>query len=68
MRFLTKFEQPIFEAPRGMAQFLLAANLAAFGFCFAQSAPGDIAPDILQRYGAISTDAIERHEYWRMIA
>src|SRR5262245_5789508 len=68
MRFLTKFEQPIFEAPRGMAQFLLAANLIIFGFCFAQSGAGDIAPDILLRYGAMRTDAIERHEYWRMIA
>ena len=68
MRFLTKFEQPIFEAPRGMAQFLLAANLIVFGFCFSQSGAGDIAPDILQRYGAMSTDAIERREYWRMIA
>jgi len=68
MRFLTKFEQPIFEAPRGMAQFLLAVNLMVFGVCFAQSGAGDIPADILQRYGAMSTDAIERHEYWRMIA
>jgi len=68
MRFLTKFEQPIFEAPRGMAQFLLAANLIVFGLCFVQSGAGDIAPDILLRYGAMTTGAIERHEYWRMIA
>jgi rhomboid protease GluP len=67
MRFLTKFEQPIFEAPRGMVQFLLAANIIVYSICFAQSGTG-IATDILLRYGAMSNDAIERHEYWRMIA
>jgi membrane associated rhomboid family serine protease len=68
MRFLTKFEQPIFEAPGGMVQFLLGANLIVFGICFAQSGTTDIPAEILLRNGAMSTDAIERHEYWRMFA
>jgi rhomboid protease GluP len=68
MRFLTKFEQPIFEAPGGMVQLLLGVNLIVYGLCYAQSGTGEIADDILLRYGAMSTGAIERHEYWRMLA
>jgi membrane associated rhomboid family serine protease len=68
MRFLTKFEQPIFETPGGMVQFLLGLNLIIYGLCFVQSGAGEIGDDVLLRYGAMSIGAIERHEYWRMIA
>jgi rhomboid protease GluP len=68
MRFLSKFEQPIFEAPGGMVQVLLGVNLIVYGLCYAQSGVGEIGDDVLLRYGAMSTGAIERHEYWRMLA
>jgi membrane associated rhomboid family serine protease len=68
MRFLTKFEQPIFEAPGGMVQFLLGVNIVVYGLCFVQSAGVEIGDEVLLRYGAMSTGAIERHEYWRMLA
>jgi membrane associated rhomboid family serine protease len=68
MRFLTKFEQPIFEAPGGMVQVLLGVNLIVYGLCYAQLGAGEIGDDVLLRYGAMNIGAIERHEYWRMIA
>src|SRR5262245_62042015 len=68
MRFLTKFEHPIFQPPGGMVQLILALNLVLYGVCFARSASHNIPPDVLLRYGAMSVDAIEQHEYWRMIA
>jgi membrane associated rhomboid family serine protease len=68
MRFLTKFEQPIFEAPGGMVQALLGVNLIVYGLCYAQSGGGEISDEVLLRYGAMTIGAIERHEYWRMIA
>jgi rhomboid protease GluP len=68
MRFLTKFEQPIFEAPGGMVQVLLGVNLIVYGLCFAQSGAGEISDEVLLRYGAMNNGAIERHEYWRMLA
>jgi rhomboid protease GluP len=68
MRFLTKFEQPIFEAPGGMVQVLLGVNLIVYGLCFAQSGVREIGDEVLLRYGAMTVGGIERHEYWRMIA
>jgi membrane associated rhomboid family serine protease len=43
-------------------------NLIVYGLCFAQSGSWEIGGDVLLRYGAMSTGAIERHEYWRVIA
>jgi membrane associated rhomboid family serine protease len=68
MRLLTKFEQPIFEAPGGTVQVLLGVNLIVYSLCYAQSGAGEIGEDVLLRYGAMTVGAIERHEYWRMIA
>jgi membrane associated rhomboid family serine protease len=68
MRFLTKFEQPIFEAPGGMVQVLFGVNLFVYGLCLAQSGAAEIGDDVLLRYGAMTIGAMERHEYWRMIA
>ena len=51
-----------------MVQVLPGVNLIAYGLCYAQSGAGEIGDDVLLRYGAINIGAIERHEYWRMIA
>jgi rhomboid protease GluP len=68
MRFLTKFEHPIFQPPGGMVQLILVVNLVFYAVCFAQSETHNIPPDVLLRYGAMSVDAIEQHEFWRMTA
>jgi hypothetical protein len=41
-----------------MVQLLLGVNLIVYGLCYAQSGTGEIADDILLRYGAMSTGAI----------
>jgi rhomboid protease GluP len=56
-----------FEFPRGMAQLLVGVNVIVFALCLSQSGTADIATDILVRYGAMYSQALERHEYWRLI-
>jgi len=56
-----------FDVPRGMAQLLFGVNIAVFALCLSQSS-ANISSDILFRYGAMYSQVLERHEYWRLIA
>src|SRR5215471_13753599 len=58
----------LFEFPRGMAQLLVGANIVVFALCVSQSSTAEIALDVLLRYGALYSQALERHEYWRLIS
>ena len=41
MRFLIKFEHPIFQPPGPMVLILVGANLILFGLCLVQSDADD---------------------------
>jgi rhomboid protease GluP len=58
----------IWEIPSGMAQLLLGANVLIFALCWSRSGAATISTDILFGYGAMYSQALERHEYWRLIA
>jgi membrane associated rhomboid family serine protease len=58
-----------FEIPHAMVALLIALNVAAFAFCALQSGGSpSISPAVLFRYGAMYSQAIDRQEYWRLIA
>jgi rhomboid protease GluP len=57
-----------FEIPHLAVYLLAAANIAAFGLCLTQSDGPAIPSEVLFRYGAMYSLAIERHEYWRLLA
>jgi membrane associated rhomboid family serine protease len=57
-----------FESPHPAAYFLLTANIVIYGFCVSQSGQIDVAGAMLFRNGAMYTQALERHEYWRLVA
>jgi membrane associated rhomboid family serine protease len=56
-----------FEFPHGMVQLLLGACLVVFALCYSQAGTASIPSDVLFRYGAMYSQALERHEYWRLI-
>jgi membrane associated rhomboid family serine protease len=58
----------LFEFPRGMAQLLVGANIIVFALCVSQSSTAEISLNVLLRYGALYSQALERHEYWRLIS
>jgi len=57
-----------FEAPYGMVQLLLGVSVAVFALCTLQSGLASIPAEMLFRYGAMYSLAIDRHEYWRLVA
>jgi len=57
-----------FESPQLTVQLLLVVNIAVYGLCIMQSGQADIPWELLYRYGAMYSGAIERGEYWRFIA
>src|SRR5262245_52217196 len=57
-----------FEAPYGIVQLLLGVNVAVFALCTLQSGLASIPAEMLFRYGAMYSLAIDRHEYWRLVA
>ena len=57
-----------FEIPHAAVYVLLTANIAIFGLCLKQSAGPAIPAEILYRDGAMYTLALQRHEYWRLVA
>src|SRR5215470_10674729 len=57
-----------FESPRGIAQLLVGANIIIFALCVSQSSTAEIALDVLLRYGALYSQALDRHEYWRLVS
>ena len=56
-----------FEFPHGMVQLLLGACLVVFALCYSQSGAASISSELLFRYGAMYSQALERHEYWRLV-
>jgi membrane associated rhomboid family serine protease len=67
MRLLTNLERS-FETPQATVQLLLGVNVAIFCLCIIQAKTATIPAETLFRYGAMHAQAIDRHEYWRLIA
>ena len=60
--------QGFFENPHAVVYLLIAANVAVFVLC-ARNSRGDAIPvELLFRYGAMYSAALERQEYWRLVA
>jgi len=58
----------LFERPQAATFLLITANIFVFGLCLRHSNATAIWPDVLFLNGAMYSHAIERHEYWRLIA
>jgi membrane associated rhomboid family serine protease len=56
------------ERPHAATFLLMSANFLVFGLCLHASNAGAISPDVLFADGAMYSQAIERHQYWRLIA
>ena len=63
-----RINRRFFESPQPATYFLLAANIVIFALCVSQSGGTDIRGALLFRNGAMYMQAIERHEYWRLVA
>src|ERR1043165_976072 len=57
-----------FESPHPATYFLLTANIVIFALCVSQSGGVTIPGALLFRNGAMYVQAIDRHEYWRLVA
>jgi membrane associated rhomboid family serine protease len=57
-----------FDIPRGMAQLLLGVNILVFALCVSESGGANFSSEMLFRYGAMYSQALDRHEYWRLVA
>jgi membrane associated rhomboid family serine protease len=57
-----------FEVPHASVSLLFIANVVVFGLCLSRSGSAVISADVLFRAGAMYSLAIERHEYWRLLA
>jgi membrane associated rhomboid family serine protease len=58
-----------FEVPHASVYLLFIANVVVFGLCLSRSGGSAvISADVLFRAGAMYSLAIERHEYWRLLA
>jgi membrane associated rhomboid family serine protease len=57
-----------FDVPHGMAQLLLGVNILVFALCVSQSGGANFSTEMLFRYGAMYSQALDRHEYWRLVA
>jgi membrane associated rhomboid family serine protease len=56
------------ERPHAATFLLMTANLLVFGLCLRASNTAAISPEVLFVNGAMYSQAIERHEYWRLIS
>jgi rhomboid protease GluP len=59
--------QGFIEIPHAAVYLLLTANIVVYGLCLNQSAGPAIPADVLYRYGAMYSLALQRHEYWRLV-
>ncbi len=57
-----------FEVPHTAVYLLLTANIVISGVCFSQSGATAAPAELLHRYGAMYSSALQRHEYWRLMA
>src|SRR5215831_6517456 len=56
------------EVPHAAVYLLIAANIVVFALCLRQAGSEAIPGEILFRSGAMYTAAMERGEYWRLVA
>jgi membrane associated rhomboid family serine protease len=56
------------ERPYIATFLVMTANFLVFGLCLYNSNGAAISPEVLYRNGAMYALAIDRHEYWRLIA
>jgi len=56
------------EVPHAAVYLLIAANIVVFALCLRQAGSEAIPGEILFRSGAMYTAALERGEYWRLVA
>jgi membrane associated rhomboid family serine protease len=57
-----------FDIPNAAVYLLLIGNVVSFGLCLSRSGTAVISADVLFRAGAMYALAIDRHEYWRLLA
>jgi rhomboid protease GluP len=57
-----------FEIPHFAVYLLLTVNVLAFALCLSRSGTGVMTAEVLYRSGAIYIGALDRHEYWRLVA
>jgi rhomboid protease GluP len=57
-----------FAIPQAAAFLLITANIAVYAICYRQGGGATIPGELLFRYGAMYTAALDRHEYWRLLA
>jgi rhomboid protease GluP len=68
MRWLSRSNHAVSENPIALTLVLVLLNVAAYALCFRQSGTAVIAADVLLRDGAMYSHALDRGEYWRLIA
>jgi membrane associated rhomboid family serine protease len=61
-------EGGFFESPHAAVYALIAVNVVVFALCARQSGGEAISGELLFRNGAMYSAAIDRHEYWRLVA
>ncbi len=61
-------EDGFFAVPHAAVYVLIAANMIVFALCARQSGGEAISGELLFRNGAMYSAAIERGEYWRLVA
>ena len=64
----SRINRGFFESPHPATYFFLAANMVIFGLCANQAGTQQIPGALLFRNGAMYAQAIERQEYWRLVA
>ncbi|MBV9219952.1 MAG: rhomboid family intramembrane serine protease, partial [Methylobacteriaceae bacterium] len=56
------------ERPHTATFLLIAANLLVFGLCLFASSAKTISPEVLFENGAMYSQAMQRQEWWRLVA
>ena len=68
MRWLNRRDHAVVEVPHALTLVLVLLNVAAYALCFRQSGTAVIAGNVLLRDGAMYSHALERGEFWRLLA
>ncbi len=68
MRWLNRRDHAVVEVPHALTLVLVLLNVAAYALCFRQSGTAVITGDVLLRDGAMYSHALQRGEYWRLVA
>jgi membrane associated rhomboid family serine protease len=57
-----------FESPHAAVYLLITANIVVYALCLRRSGTEAIPTELLFRNGAMYSFAVERREYWRLVA